>query len=67
MDLGAKQKVGGKVTGCNLNLGEFVTRSNLYVMILGSYDVVIGMDSLESHEAILNCKTKWLSLVDDEG
>jgi hypothetical protein len=25
------------------------------------------MDWLESHEAILNCKTKRLSLVDDEG
>jgi hypothetical protein len=67
MASGAKQKVGGKVTGCSLNLGEFVTRANLYVMILGSYDVVIGMDWLESHEAILNCKMKWLSLVDDEG
>jgi hypothetical protein len=39
----------------------------LYVPILGSYDVVIGMDWLESHEAILNRKTKRLSLVDDEG
>jgi hypothetical protein len=58
MASGAKQKVGGKVTGCALNLGEFVTRVNLYVTILGSYDVVIGMDWLESHEAILNCKTK---------
>jgi hypothetical protein len=67
MASGAKQKVGGKVTGCALNLGEFVTRVNLYVTILGSYDVVIGMDWLETHEAILNCKTKWLSLVDDEG
>jgi hypothetical protein len=63
----AKQKAGGKVTGCALNLGEFVTRVNLYVTTLGSYDVVIGMDWLETHEAILNCKTKWLSLVDDEG
>ena len=63
----AKQKVGEKVTGCALNLGEFVTRVNLYVMILGSYDVVINMDWLESHEAILNCKMKRLSLVDDEG
>jgi hypothetical protein len=63
----AKQKVGGKVTGCALNLGEFVTRVNLYIMILGSYDVMIGMDWLEMHEAILNCKKKWLSLVDDEG
>jgi hypothetical protein len=39
-----KQKVGGKVTGCTLKPGEFVTRANLYVMILGSYDVMIGMD-----------------------
>jgi hypothetical protein len=58
MASGAKQKVGGKVTGCALNLGEFVTRVNLYVTILGSYDVVIGMDWLESHEVILNCKMK---------
>jgi hypothetical protein len=42
-------------------------RVNLYVTILGSYDIVIRMDWLETHEAILNCKTKWLSLVDDEG
>ena len=51
----AKQKVGGKVTGYALNLGEFVMRVNLYVTILGSYDVVIGMDWLETHEVILNC------------
>jgi hypothetical protein len=63
----AKQKVGGKVTGCALNLGEFVLRDNLYVIILGTYDVVIRMDWLESYEAILNCKTKRLSLVDDKG
>jgi hypothetical protein len=67
MDSEAKQEVGGKVMGCALNLGEFVTRVNLYVTILGSYDIVIGMDWLETHEAILNCKMKWLSLVDDEG
>ena len=39
----AEQRVGGRVTGCALKLGEFVTRVNLYVTILGSYDVVIGM------------------------
>jgi len=32
---GAKQKVGGKVTGCILNMGEFFARSNLYITILG--------------------------------
>jgi hypothetical protein len=63
----AKLKVGGKVMSCTLNMGEFVKRANLYIMIPGSYDVMIGMDWLESHEVTLNCKTKWLSLVDDEG
>jgi hypothetical protein len=67
MASGAKQKFGGKVTSCTLNLGEFVMRVNLYITILGSYDVMIGMDWLESHEVILKCKMKRLSLVDDEG
>jgi hypothetical protein len=67
MALRAKQNVGGKVTSCSLNLGEFVTKVNMYVMILGSYDVMIDMDWLESHEVILNCKKKRLSLVNDEG
>jgi hypothetical protein len=67
MASGAKQKVGGKVKGCSLNLGEFVTRANLYTTKLGYYDVMIGMDWLESHDVILDCKMKRLSLVDDEG
>ena len=67
MASGAKQKVGGKVFNCTLNLGYFVTRANLYIMILESYDVMINMDWMELHEKILNCKTKWLSLVNDEG
>jgi hypothetical protein len=36
-------------------------------MILGSYEIVIGMDWLESHDVILNYKMKRLSLIDDEG
>jgi hypothetical protein len=67
MASGAKKNVGGKVKDCNINLGNFVTSVNLYVMILGSYDIGIGMDCLESHNVILNCKMKRLSLTDDLG
>jgi hypothetical protein len=52
----AEQKVGGRATGCALNLGKFVMRVSLYVTISGSYDVVIGMDRLETQEAILNVR-----------
>jgi hypothetical protein len=45
MASGAKHKVEGKVMDGILNLGEFVTRDKLYLGILGSYDIVIGMDS----------------------
>jgi len=44
MASGAKKKVGGKVTDCSINLGDFVMKTNLYVMILGFYDIVNGMD-----------------------
>jgi len=44
MASGAKEKVGGKVKDFNVNLGDFVTSVNLYVTILGSYDIVIRMD-----------------------
>jgi hypothetical protein len=67
MASGAKHKVGGKVTDLRINLGNFVTKSDLYAMILEYYDILIGMDWLESHDAILNYKMKRLSLSDDEG
>jgi hypothetical protein len=67
MASGSKQNVGGKVTDCSINLGDFLAKENLYVMILGYYDIVIGMDWLESHDVILNYKTKWLSLIDNLG
>jgi hypothetical protein len=60
-----KQKVGGKVKDCNIKLGDFIASIDIYVTILGYYDIVIGMDWLESHDAILNCKKKRLSLIDD--
>jgi hypothetical protein len=34
MTSGAKQKVGGKVMDCSINLGEFVMKANLYITIL---------------------------------
>jgi hypothetical protein len=51
----------------HINLEDFVTKSNLYVTILGSYEIVIGIDWLESHDVIINCKTRRLSLIDDKG
>jgi hypothetical protein len=67
LSLGAKQKVGEKVKDFNINLGEFVANVKLFVTTLGSYNIVIGKDWLESHHVILKCKTKILILIDDLG
>jgi hypothetical protein len=29
---------------CSINLGDFLKKENLYVMILRYYDIMIGMD-----------------------
>jgi hypothetical protein len=50
---------------CRFNLW-IMQGSSTYDMILRSYDDVINMDWWELHDAILNYKTKRLSLVDDK-
>lgn len=50
---------------CKISLETFDTLSNLRVIPLGSYDIVLGMDWLEQHQAILDCKVKSINCVDD--
>ena len=43
--------------------------TSIYLNInhLGSYDILIGMDWLESHNAIIECLHKSLGCKDEEG
>ena len=52
---------------CKIHLESFSTLANLRVIPLGSYDIVLGMDWLEQHLAILDCKVKSINCVDDSG
>lgn len=40
---------------------------NLYSRTLGTYDLIVGMDWLESHQAILDCYKKKILLQNDQG
>ena len=40
---------------------------DLNIIPLGSYHVLIGMDWLESHCAILDCRGKTITCLNDEG
>jgi hypothetical protein len=62
-----KQAVGPSVDNCIVDLGVCTTRLKVYVTTLGVYDLIIGMDWLEAHRALVNCFAKSMLCVDDEG
>ena len=43
------------------------TFEELNIIALGSYDVLIGMDWLDAHHAVLDCHNKNYTCLDEEG
>jgi hypothetical protein len=67
MASGEKQAVGPSVDNCIVDLGVCTTRLKVYVTALGAYDLIIGMDWLAAHRALVDCFAKRVLCVDDEG
>ena len=42
------------------------TSIDLNILTLGSYDILIGLDSLESHKTIINSLHKSFDFIDEE-
>ena len=55
------------VLECLVELNGVLTKVNFNVLPLGSYDSLIGMDSLEKHRVKVGCYGKFLECIDDEG
>ena len=64
---GTKRKVSELVKRCPLEMNGLITMADLNIIPLGSYHVLIGMDWLESHHAILDCYNKTFTCLNDEG
>eukprot|EP00253_Pinus_taeda_P009074 PITA_09074 len=67
MASGSQQSVGSMVKYCSVNIGGCDTKMNLYSTTLGTYDLIVGMDWLESHKAILDCYNKTILIRNDQG
>jgi hypothetical protein len=67
MASGEKQAVGPSVDNCIVDLGVCTTRLKVYVTALRAYDLIIGMDWLEAHRALVDCFAKRVLCVDNEG
>eukprot|EP00253_Pinus_taeda_P025152 PITA_25152 len=64
---GAKRRVLAKVSNCPLRIAGQTVTTELNVLPLRSYDVLIGMDWLEKQWSIINCKTKAISYQEELG
>ena len=62
-----KRKVTYLLRRCMLDMNGMITITYLNIILLGSYEVLIGMDWLESHKGVINCLDKTFMCVDDEG
>ena len=67
MASGEKQAVGPSVDNCIVDLGVCTTRLKVYITALGTYDIIIEMDWLQAHRAMVDYFTKSVLCVDDEG
>ena len=64
---GTKKKVREVVEKCPSVMNGLVTCVDMNVLPLGSYGVLIGMDSLEAHKVKLDCYNKTFECMDEEG
>jgi hypothetical protein len=62
-----KKKVTELVKSCLVDMNGLSTNVELNVMPLGSYDCLFGMDWLDQHHAILDCRNKAFTCLDEEG
>lgn len=51
---------------CPIDLNTYPSEVNLNALPLGSYDVLVGMDWLEKHGAIINYLEKTISCVNED-
>jgi hypothetical protein len=62
---GTKRKVVDFISDYEFSLGSQNIKTNLNILPLGSYDVIIRMDWLEKHKAVLDCYEKSLKYKDE--
>jgi hypothetical protein len=64
---GTKRKVTELVKSCSVDMKGISTKAELNILPLGSYDFLIGMDWLDQHHALLDCRNKRFTCLNEEG
>ena len=64
---GTKGKVTKLVKSYLVDMKGLSTKAELNILPLGSFDCLIGMDWLEKHHSLLDCRNKEFTCLDEEG
>jgi hypothetical protein len=64
---GTRRKVTELVKSCSVDMKGLSTKAELNILPLVSYDCLIGMDWLDQHHALLDCRNKRFTCLDEEG
>jgi hypothetical protein len=64
---GMKRKVTKFIPTCQFIMNGLPTQKTLYMLPIGSYDLMIGMEWLDTHKTKLDCYNKNLECEDEEG
>ena len=65
--IGTKRKVTSYMKKYEIMMNELNTHGGLNILLLGSYDFLIGMDGLEKYRVMLNCYDKTFTCLDNNG
>jgi hypothetical protein len=62
-----KKRIHDMVRSWSMSLNGVNTSTDLNIIPLGSYDVLIGMDWLDKHHVVLDCHNKTFTCLDGNG
>jgi hypothetical protein len=67
LDTRTKRKVTKLVKSCPVDMKGLITKDELNILPLGSYDYLIRMDWLDQHHVLSDCCNKEFTFLDEEG
>jgi hypothetical protein len=62
-----KRRIHDMVKSCSISLNGLNTIIDLNIILLGYYDILIGMDWLNKHHVVLDCQNKIFTCLDGSG
>jgi hypothetical protein len=65
--IGAKRKVTELVKSYSVDIKGMSTKDELNILALGLYNFLIGMDWLDQYHALLDCRNKRFTCLNEEG